>query len=114
MLYEVITHANIVPWQMLCERKGAILKVIPFDDRGVLQMDMLPGLFTPRTRILSVAHISNTLGTINPIKDIIAMAHTRGVQVVIDAAQSIQHAAIDVQALDADYLVFSGHRNNFV
>ncbi len=107
---EMEHHANIVPWQMLCERKGAKLKVIPFDDKGVLLVDKLSELITDKTRIISVMHISNTLGTINPIKEIIQIAHHRDIPVMIDAAQSIQHTNVDVQDLDCDFLVFSGHK----
>ncbi len=107
---EMEHHANIVPWQMLCERKRASLKVIPFDQLGVLQTDQLEKLITKRTRLISVTHISNTLGTINPVREIIRIAHAHDVPVLIDAAQSIQHTTIDVQELDADFLVFSGHK----
>jgi cysteine desulfurase/selenocysteine lyase len=110
IISEMEHHANIVPWQMLCERKRAKLKVIPFDDMGVLQVEKLENLITEKTRLVSVTHISNTLGTINPIKEIIDIAHKHDVPVLIDAAQSIQHAKIDVQALDVDFLVFSGHK----
>jgi cysteine desulfurase/selenocysteine lyase len=110
IITEMEHHANIVPWQMLCERKGAILRVLPFDDSGLLMVEKLPEIITERTRLISVAHISNTLGTINPIKEIIRIAHQYGIPVLIDAAQSIQHAKIDVQALDCDFLVFSGHK----
>ncbi|MFT5750104.1 MAG: cysteine desulfurase/selenocysteine lyase [Ancylomarina sp.] len=107
---EMEHHSNIVPWQMLCQRKKAILKVLPFNDNGELMTDKLPELITDRTKILAVNHISNSLGTINPIKEIIDFAHSKNVPVLIDAAQSIQHKKIDVQALDADFLVFSGHK----
>lgn len=107
---EMEHHSNIVPWQMLCQRKKATLKVIPFNDNGELMIEKLEDLITDRTKILAVNHISNSLGTINPIKDIIDLAHSRNVPVLIDAAQSVQHKKIDVQALDADFLVFSGHK----
>jgi len=107
---EMEHHSNIVPWQMLCQRKKATLKVLPFSDNGELMIDKLPELITDRTKILAVNHISNSLGTINPIKEIIDFAHSKNVPVLIDAAQSIQHKKIDVQALDADFLVFSGHK----
>lgn len=110
IISEMEHHANIVPWQMLCERKGAILKVLPFDDNGVLLVNKLSALITDKTRLISVTHISNTLGTINPIKDIIQIAHKNDIPVLIDAAQSIQHAKVDVQDLDCDFLVFSGHK----
>ena len=107
---EMEHHSNIVPWQMLCQRKKAILKVLPFNDNGELMIEKLPELITERTKILAVNHISNALGTINPIKEIIDFAHSKNVPVLIDAAQSVQHKKIDVQALDADFLVFSGHK----
>jgi len=107
---EMEHHSNIVPWQMLCQRKKAILKVLPFNDNGELMTEKLEDLITDRTKILAVNHISNSLGTINPIKEIIDFAHSKNVPVLIDAAQSVQHKKIDVQALDADFLVFSGHK----
>ncbi|RZT92470.1 cysteine desulfurase/selenocysteine lyase [Ancylomarina subtilis] len=107
---EMEHHSNIVPWQMLCQRKKATLKVLPFNDEGELMTEKLGDLITDRTRILAVNHISNSLGTINPIKEIIDFAHSKNVPVLIDAAQSVQHKKIDVQALDADFLVFSGHK----
>lgn len=103
-------HSNIVPWQMLCERKNAKLKVIPCNEKGELEIDKLQELITNKTRIIAVNHISNSLGTINPIKEIIDIAHAKNVPVLIDAAQSAQHKKIDVQALDCDFLVFSGHK----
>jgi cysteine desulfurase/selenocysteine lyase len=103
-------HSNIVPWQMLCERKKAVLKVIPFDKNGELELNKLPKLLSERTRILAVTHVSNSLGTINPIKEIIAEAHKANVPVLIDGAQSIQHTTIDVQDLDCDFFAFSGHK----
>lgn len=107
---EMEHHANIVPWQMLCERKKAILKVIPFDNSGTLEIEKLNELITEKTKLISVIHVSNVLGTINPIKEIIDIAHSKNVPVCVDAAQSIQHVAIDVQKLDCDFLVFSGHK----
>ncbi len=107
---EMEHHSNIVPWQMLCQRKKATLRVLPFNDEGELMTEKLGDLITDRTRILAVNHISNSLGTINPIKEIIDFAHSKNVPVLIDAAQSVQHKKIDVQALDADFLVFSGHK----
>jgi cysteine desulfurase/selenocysteine lyase len=103
-------HSNIVPWQMLCERKGLKLKVIPINSRGELKMDAYAELLTPKTKLVSVTHISNTLGTINPLKQLIDMAHTAGAVVLVDGAQSIQHTKIDVQELDCDFFVFSGHK----
>lgn len=107
---EMEHHSNIVPWQLLCERKGANLKVLPFDENGELKIDMLESLITPKTRILSVTHVSNTLGTVNPIKQIIEIAHRHNVPVLIDGAQGAKHGIIDVQNLDADFYAFSGHK----
>ena len=107
---EMEHHANIVPWQMMCERKGAILKVLPFSDNGELQIELLDNLLTENTKILAVAHVSNTLGTVNPIAKIIAKAHLKNVPVLIDGAQSAPHFKIDVQALDCDFYAFSGHK----
>lgn len=103
-------HANIVPWQMLCERKNAKLKVIPMDEKGVLQLDTLDTLLNEKTKILAITHVSNVLGTVNPIKAIIDKAHKKGIPVLIDGAQSIQHVKIDVQELDCEFFVFSGHK----
>lgn len=103
-------HSNIVPWQLLAARRGIALKVIPMNDRGELLLDEYEKLFTERTKLVSVAHVSNVLGTVNPIKEMIATAHAHGVPFLIDAAQSIPHMAVDVQELDADFLVFSGHK----
>lgn len=103
-------HSNIVPWQMACIRCGASLKVIPFTDDGVLDMNAYESLFSSRTRIVAVNHVSNTLGTINPVRDIVALAHAHNVPVLIDGAQSVPHMPIDVQALDADFYCFSGHK----
>jgi cysteine desulfurase/selenocysteine lyase len=103
-------HANIVPWQLLRERTGIVLKVIPMDERGVLQIDQLPALITPRTRLVAVTHVSNALGTINPVAEIVAIAHTHGVPVLVDGAQAAPHLVVDVQALDVDFYVFSGHK----
>ena len=103
-------HSNIVPWQMLCEEKGAQLKVLPITDEGELRMDLFEGLLTDRTRIVAVAHVSNSLGTINPVEDIVELAHARGIPVLVDGAQAVAHMAVDVQALDADFYAFSGHK----
>jgi cysteine desulfurase/selenocysteine lyase len=103
-------HANIVPWQMLCERKSAKLRVIPFSDQGVLDMDAYRGMFTDRTRIVAITYASNVLGTVNPVKDIIAEAHRHEVPVLIDGAQIIQHGIVDVADMDCDFFVFSGHK----
>jgi cysteine desulfurase/selenocysteine lyase len=103
-------HANIVPWQMACERHHAILKVIPFSDNGELQSELLGTLISDRTRIIAVTHVSNTLGTVNPVKELIRVAHSRNVTVLVDGAQSVPHISIDVQDLDCDFFVFSGHK----
>lgn len=103
-------HSNIVPWQLLQARKGIVLKVIPMNDRGELLLDAYRELFTERTRLVCVAHVSNVLGTVNPVKDMIRTAHSHGVPVLVDGAQSIPHMPVDVQELDADFYVFSGHK----
>ncbi len=103
-------HSNIVPWQMLCERVGCVLRVIPINKKGELIFEEYEKLLNEKTKLVSVTHISNTLGTINPVKKIIASAHNVGAKVLIDGAQSIQHKKIDVQALDCDFYVFSGHK----
>ncbi|PIE87101.1 MAG: cysteine desulfurase CsdA [Bacteroidetes bacterium] len=103
-------HSNIVPWQMLCERKGCILKVIPISESGELKMDEFDRLLSNKTKLVSVTHISNTLGTINPIEEIIKKTHEAGGYVMIDGAQSVQHIPVDVQALDCDFFAFSGHK----
>lgn len=103
-------HANIVPWQMLCERVGAELRVIPLNIDGTLQLEALPGLFDARTRLLAITQVSNVLGTENPVADIITLAHQHGAKVLIDGAQAIMHHPVDVQALECDFYVFSGHK----
>ncbi len=103
-------HSNIVSWQLQAARKGIVLKVIPMNDRGELLLDEYEKLFSPRTRIVSVTHVSNVLGTINPVNRLIEIAHAHGVPILIDGAQSIPHLPVDVQALDADFYVFSGHK----
>lgn len=103
-------HSNIVPWQLMCEERGALLKVVPMDERGELKMEVFTDLLSSKTKLLAVAHIANTTGTINPIKQMIALAHASGTKVLIDGAQSAPHMAIDVQELDADFYVFSGHK----
>jgi len=103
-------HSNIVPWQMLCERKGASLKVVPINDAGELDMDAYAAMLNERVRLVSITYVSNTLGTINPVKDIIRLAHLQDIPVLLDAAQAIQHIGVDVQALDVDFLAFSGHK----
>lgn len=103
-------HSNIVPWQMMCSRKGAVLKVLPVDDSGYLMIEKLGGLLTDRTRILAVTHISNVLGIINPVKEIISECHSKGVPVLVDGAQGAVHCKVDVQELDCDFYAFSGHK----
>ena len=103
-------HANIVPWQMLCERTGAELRVIPINQDGTLQLEALAGLLDDRTRLVAVTHVSNVLGTENPLADIIAQAHQQGAKVLVDGAQAVMHHAVDVQALDCDFYVFSAHK----
>ena len=103
-------HSNIVPWQMLCERKGAVLKVIPLREDLSLDIEAFKGLLSEKTRLVSLAHVSNVLGTINPVEEIVRLAHEKGVAVCVDGAQSVPHLAIDVQRLDCDFLVFSAHK----
>jgi cysteine desulfurase/selenocysteine lyase len=103
-------HANIVPWQMICEERGATLRVIPVSERGELMMDEYASMLNDHTRIVAVTHVSNTLGTINPIEDIIALAHAQDVPVLLDGAQAAPHLRVDVQALDVDFYTFSGHK----
>ena len=103
-------HSNIVPWQMMCERKGAVLRVIPMTDKGELQLDTLEGLLTEQTRIVCCTHVSNVLGTVNPVKEVVRMAHEKGIPVLVDGAQSVPHMQVDVQDLDCDFFAFSGHK----
>ncbi len=103
-------HANIVPWQLLCDRKKTVLKVIPINDDGEIIMDEYKKLISTKTKLVSIVHTSNTLGTINPIKEVIDIAHDNNIPVLIDAAQAVAHQKIDVQDLDCDFLVFSGHK----
>ena len=103
-------HSNIVPWQLQAERSGIVIRVIPIDDRGELMEDALEQLFTPRTKLVSVAHVSNVLGTVNPVERIVARAHAHGVPVLVDGAQAVPHQPVAVQKLDADFYVFSGHK----
>jgi cysteine desulfurase/selenocysteine lyase len=103
-------HSNIVPWQMLCEQKGARLRVVPMTDSGELLLDEYEALLSDRTRIVAVGHVSNALGTINPIRRIVEIAHARGVPVLVDGAQAVSHLAVDVEALDCDFYAFSGHK----
>jgi cysteine desulfurase/selenocysteine lyase len=103
-------HSNFVPWQMLCERKGATLDVAPIDDRGELILSELERLVTPRTKMVAVTHQSNALGTVNPVADIVALAHRAGAAVLVDGSQAVVHAPVDVQAIGADFYVFTGHK----
>ncbi len=103
-------HSNIVPWQMACEEHGAVLKVIPMDKQGVLDMDAYKELLNVKTRIVAVMHVSNALGTINPVKEIISLAHEKDIPVLIDGAQALSHMKVDIQQLDADFYCFSGHK----
>jgi len=103
-------HSNIVPWQMLCERKGLVLKVIPIHENGELDLEAVDNLLSEKTKLLSITHVSNTLGTINPVENLIKKAHAVGAKVLIDGAQSIQHFPIDVQAIDCDFFAFGGHK----
>ena len=110
LISEMEHHSNIVPWQMLCERKGATLKVIPFDETGELQLEHLDELLSKKTRIVALTHASNSLGTINPVKEVIRRAHEREIPVLLDGAQMVQHGAVDVRDLDCDFYVFSSHK----
>lgn len=103
-------HSNIVPWQMLCERKGAVLKVIPLREDLSLDIEAFKGLLSEKTRLVSVAHVSNVLGTVNPVEEIIRLAHEKGIAVCVDGAQSVSHLVMNVQRLDCDFLVFSAHK----
>jgi len=103
-------HSNIVPWQLLCEEKGAVLKVIPINDKGEIIFEEFEKLISEKTKFISVVYVSNSLGTVTPVKEIIQLAHSRNIPVLIDAAQAIQHFKIDVQELDCDFLAFSGHK----
>jgi cysteine desulfurase/selenocysteine lyase len=103
-------HSNIVPWQLLCEATGAHLKVVPITDDGELELDRYVDLLSDRTRIVGVVHVSNALGTVNPVGEMIEMAHTQDIPVLVDGAQAVPHGGVDVQALDCDFYVFSGHK----
>ncbi|WP_343566083.1 cysteine desulfurase [Sphingobacterium sp.] len=103
-------HSNIVPWQMLCDEKGCKIRVIPMNDKGELDMDAYRKLLNEKTKLVAVTYVSNALGTINPVKEIISIAHQGGAVVLVDAAQAVQHIQVDVQDLDVDFLVFSGHK----
>ena len=107
---EMEHHSNIVPWQLACEDRGATLKVLPFNDKGELMLRELETLITERTKIVAMAHVSNSLGTVNPIEEVIRIAHSHNVPVLIDGAQAVAHCPVDVQALDCDFYCFSGHK----
>ncbi len=110
LITEMEHHSNIVPWQLLCKIRGASLKVLPIDDDGELRLDRLDEMITERTRIVSVVHVSNALGTVNPVEEIVRIAHSRGVPVLIDGAQAAPHTPIDVRELDCDFYAFSSHK----
>ncbi len=103
-------HSNIVPWQMMCKRNKAVLKVIPMLDNGELDLTQLSELLTDKTKLVAVTYVSNVLGTVNPVKEIINAAHAKGIRIMLDASQAVQHLVLDVQNLDVDFLVFSGHK----
>ena len=103
-------HSNIVPWQMLCRRKGAVLKVLPVDESGALRLDLLPSLLSSRTRLVCVAHVSHVLGLVNPVREIADAVHAAGARILVDGAQGIVHQKVDVQALACDFYAFSGHK----
>ena len=110
LITEMEHHSNIVPWQLICEEKGAQLKVIPITDEGELRIDLVDSLLTDRTKIVAVVHVSNSLGTINPITTIVEKAHARGIPVLVDGAQAVAHMPVDVQALGCDFYAMSGHK----
>jgi len=110
IITEAEHHSNIVPWQMLCARKGAVLKVVPVDDDGHLKVDMLDQLLSERTAIVALTHISNVLGIINPVKELVSKCHEKNIPVLVDGAQGIVHSKVDVQDMDCDFYVFSGHK----
>jgi cysteine desulfurase/selenocysteine lyase len=103
-------HSNIVPWQQLCARAGAVLRVAPIDDRGELRLDEFVRLLTPRTRLVAVVHVSNALGTVNPVEEVVTLAHRTGARVLIDGSQAVAHMRVDVQALGCDFYAFTGHK----
>lgn len=107
---EMDHHSNFVPWQMLCERRRAHFRVVPFDENGDIRLDILQSLLNEKTRLVAFNHVSNSLGTVNPAREIIQMVHDAGAAVLVDAAQAVQHVEHDVQALDADFYAFSGHK----
>ena len=110
VLSEMEHHSNIVPWQILCEEKGARLRIVPMTDAGELRLDEYERLLSDRTRLVSVTHVSNALGTINPVAEMIRLAHARGIAVLLDGAQAVAHMLVDVRRLDCDFYVFSGHK----
>jgi cysteine desulfurase/selenocysteine lyase len=110
VISEMEHHSNIVPWQLLCEERGARLRVIPITDAGELRLDEYERLLGPRTRIVAVTHVSNALGTINPVEEVVRLAHDRGIAVLIDGAQAVAHMRVDVRAIGCDFYVFSGHK----
>jgi cysteine desulfurase/selenocysteine lyase len=110
LITEMEHHSNIVPWQLVCQQTGAVLKVVPIDESGELKLDEFHRLLSERTRLLGLVHISNALGTINPVAEMIAAAHAKGAVVLLDGAQAVPHTAVDVRALDCDFYVFSGHK----
>ena len=110
LISEMEHHSNIVPWQILCEQSGAKLKVIPFNQRGEIDLNGYAELLNPRVKLVGIVHLSNTLGTINPVAEMIRLAHSQNIPVLVDGAQSVAHLPVDVQSLDADFFVFSGHK----
>ncbi len=110
LVSEMEHHSNIVPWQLLCEEKGAHLKVAPIDDAGNIVLEKWPSLLSDRTRIVAITHVSNALGTVNPVREIVRMAHGRGIPVLVDGAQAVSHMKVDVRTLDCDFYAFSGHK----
>jgi cysteine desulfurase/selenocysteine lyase len=110
VLTEMEHHSNIVPWQMLCERRGCVLRVAPIDERGALRLDAFEALLSPRTRLVAVSHVSNVLGTVNPIEEIAALCRAHGALLCVDGAQAVPHLRVDVQALGCDFYAFSGHK----
>ena len=103
-------HSNIVPWQLLSERKGTVLRMLPIDKNGEISLEQLEQMINGKTRLISIAHVSNTLSTVNPVKDIVRIAHSNNIPVLVDGAQSVPHFSVDVQDLDVDFLAFSGHK----
>ncbi len=111
LVTEMEHHSNILPWQQFCEDNGAVLKVVPVTEEGTLDLKALETLLTKKTKLFALTHVSNTLGTINPVKEIITLAHSKGIPVLVDGAQAVPHLAVNVQELDADFYVFSGHKS---